>query len=94
MDRQARHPTDPSLGALDWENLEERPKTHQAPRDALGLTPEDRLALGLTGESLTLAHTSGDATQALREAISSGAIHNITRIEAEAIRKGAAFHRR
>lgn len=58
---------------LDWEVVE--PASEARMRDALGLTPEDRRALGMTApRTLDLAPTlSGDASEALRDAIVRGA---------------------
>lgn len=58
---------------LEWEVVEPA-STAPGPRDVLGLTPEDRRALGLTAPRTgDFAPTlGGDATDALREAMAHG----------------------
>lgn len=60
---------------LDWEAVEQPPAARSGPRDVLGLTPEDRRALGMTApRTVDLApNMAGDASEALREAMSRGA---------------------
>lgn len=61
--------------ALDWEGVE--PEASKGPSDTLGLSPEDRAALGLSApRSIDLVpHVGGDAHAALADALARGAAY-------------------
>lgn len=64
--------------ALDWEGVE--PEATRGPSDTLGLSPEDRAALGLSApRTIDLApHVGGDAHAALADALARGAAYRKT----------------
>lgn len=71
--------------ALDWEGVE--PETTTAPRhaDDLGLSPEDRVALGLSKPTLAGAHAPAhvpDAKAALADALARGGAYGKTHARA------------
>jgi hypothetical protein len=69
-------PRDAPAYELDWEAVEPRhAPAATAPRDLLGLTPEDRKALGMTApRTVDLApFVVGDASAALQDAMARGA---------------------
>lgn len=62
--------------ALDWEEVEPETRAHR-PSDALGLSAEDRAALGLSTPRTAdlVPHLGGDAQAALAEVLARGAAY-------------------